>query len=206
MTIQEHIDSLKAEIRASDLVIEEYRQQCLENAAEISRLRAALSAPMQLRQGECWPESIMAQWDYYRKLIASGDTSSAPRDWFEGLAETRLIAAPATAPDEIQQLRAESEERLQNCAALVSENERLRSELARPESTDMTLMRTLAQSQATELEQLRKDAEHKPMTDKDIAGAIVRSPDPVAFGRLPAEGWRPMVRLVEAFHGIKGTP
>lgn len=57
-----------------------------------------------------------------------------------------------------------------------------------------------------EVERLRKDAERKPMTDKDIAGAIVRSPDPVAFGRLPAEGWRPMVRLVEAFHGIKGTP
>ena len=45
--------------------------------------------------------------------------------------------------------------------------------------------------------------ERKPMTDKEIAGAIVRSPDPMAFGKLPAEGWRPMVRLVEAFHGIK---
>ena len=44
--------------------------------------------------------------------------------------------------------------------------------------------------------------ERKPMTDKEIAGAIVRSPDPMAFGKLPAEGWRPMVRLVEAFHGI----
>jgi hypothetical protein len=44
--------------------------------------------------------------------------------------------------------------------------------------------------------------ERKPMTDKEIAGAIARSPDPMAFGKLPAEGWRPMVRLVEAFHDI----
>lgn len=69
-------------------------------------LEEALSAPatapepIQLRQGECWPESTMAQWDYYRKLIAEGDTSSAPRDWFESLAEMRLIAAPATAPEQ----------------------------------------------------------------------------------------------------------
>ena len=60
---------------------------------------------------------------------------------------------------EIAQLRAESEERLQNCAALVAEVERLRAEVTRPESTDMTLMRALVQSQATELERLRKDAE-----------------------------------------------
>lgn len=34
--------------------------------------------------------------------------------------------APATAPDELERLRAESEERLQNCAALIAENEQLR--------------------------------------------------------------------------------
>ena len=28
-------------------------------------------------------EKIMKQWDYWRKQIANGDTSSAPRDWFE---------------------------------------------------------------------------------------------------------------------------
>lgn len=34
-----HIDAQAAEIRASDLAIEEYRQQCIDNAAEIARLR-----------------------------------------------------------------------------------------------------------------------------------------------------------------------
>jgi len=35
-----HIDALTAEISASDIAIAEYRQQCLDNAAEIARLRA----------------------------------------------------------------------------------------------------------------------------------------------------------------------
>ena len=63
----ERILQLEAEIRASDIAIAEYRQQCLDNAAEIARLRS------------------------------------------------------------------ESEERLQNCAALVAENERLRAAPAQPE-------------------------------------------------------------------------
>lgn len=33
-----------------------------------------------------WSEKIMKQWDDIRKLIANGDTSSYPRDWFESLA------------------------------------------------------------------------------------------------------------------------
>ena len=32
-------------------------------------------------------EKIMKQWDYWRKQIANGDKSSAPRDWFEGILE-----------------------------------------------------------------------------------------------------------------------
>ena len=60
-----HIDQLRAEIHASDLAVAEYRQQCLDNAQEIARLRA------------------------------------------------------------------ESEERLQNCVALVAENERLRRDAER---------------------------------------------------------------------------
>jgi uncharacterized membrane protein YfbV (UPF0208 family) len=28
---------------------------------------------------------IMEQWDYWRKRIACGDKSSAPRDWFESI-------------------------------------------------------------------------------------------------------------------------
>jgi N-methylhydantoinase B/oxoprolinase/acetone carboxylase alpha subunit len=41
------------------------------------------------------------------------------------------LAAPATAPDELERLKTESEERLQNCAALVAEVERLRKDAER---------------------------------------------------------------------------
>ena len=41
------------------------------------------------------------------------------------------LATPATAPDELERLKAESEERLQNCAALVAEVERLRKDAER---------------------------------------------------------------------------
>ena len=30
-------------------------------------------------------EAIMTQWDYWRREIANGNTSSAPRDWFESI-------------------------------------------------------------------------------------------------------------------------
>ena len=39
--------------------------------------------------------------------------------------------APSTAPDELERLKTESEERLQNCAALVAENEQLRKDAER---------------------------------------------------------------------------
>ena len=45
-------------------------------------------------------ESIMIQWDMYRKRIAEGDKSSGPRDWFESFL------------DEIEQLEAENKELL----------------------------------------------------------------------------------------------
>jgi hypothetical protein len=35
-------------------------------------------------------EEIMKQWDYWRKQIADGDTSSAPRDWFECILEAKV--------------------------------------------------------------------------------------------------------------------
>ena len=38
-------------------------------------------------------ETLMQQWDYWRKQIADGDTSSAPRDWFEGTIDYLLEKA-----------------------------------------------------------------------------------------------------------------
>lgn len=85
-----HIDALTAELAASDIAIAEYRQQRLDNAAEIARLRI------------------------------------------------------------------ESEERLQNCAALIAENE-----------------------------QLRKDAERNPMHEGEIQAAWlghgIEEPMPYTF-------------------------
>jgi hypothetical protein len=46
---------------------------------------------VQLKKGECWPEDVMQQWDYWRKEIANGFTGSAPRDWFESLSELRMV-------------------------------------------------------------------------------------------------------------------
>ena len=59
---------------------------------------APVQEPVVLKKGECWPEAVMQQWDYFRKLIADGDRSSFPRDWFESLADMRLVDDPSAAP------------------------------------------------------------------------------------------------------------
>jgi len=38
-------------------------------------------------------ERLMKQWDFWRKEIADGDTSSAPRDWFESTIDVLLEKA-----------------------------------------------------------------------------------------------------------------
>lgn len=99
-------DVKQAEIARLKAESEERLQNCAALVAENERLRAALATtpaqpatePEQLKTGECWPERIMKQWDAMRDLIATGDKTSLPRDWFESLAEMRLIEAPATAP------------------------------------------------------------------------------------------------------------
>ena len=45
----------------------------------------------------------MRQWDYWRKRIANGDKSSAPRDWFESILDDddqfrTITAQPANDP------------------------------------------------------------------------------------------------------------
>lgn len=61
--------------------------------------RAAQQEPVALKKGECWPEDVMQMWDYYRKEIANGNTGSEPRDWFESLAEMRLVDTRPQARD-----------------------------------------------------------------------------------------------------------
>ena len=55
------------------------------------QLKEPEQEPVALKRGECWPEDVMQMWDYYRKEIANGNTGSEPRDWFESLAEMRLV-------------------------------------------------------------------------------------------------------------------
>lgn len=106
----------------------------------------------------------------------------------------------------IDKLEKLAEERLQNCAALVAEVERLRAEVTRPESTDMTLMRALVQSQATELERLRKDAERKPITDEDTLALFNRIQTGMRFTDADIRPFASGAAAAEFFHGIKGTP
>jgi hypothetical protein len=56
-----------------------------------SNARRAIANYREARQSSqsepgAWSEETMKQWDYWRKQIAEGDKSSAPRDWFECLA------------------------------------------------------------------------------------------------------------------------
>jgi Asp-tRNA(Asn)/Glu-tRNA(Gln) amidotransferase C subunit len=102
----------------------------------------------------------------------------------------------------IDKLEKLAEERLQNCAALVAEVERLRAEVTRPESTDMTLMRALVQSQATELERLRKDAERKPITDEDTLALFNRIQTGMRFTDAAARPFAAGVTAAEFFHKI----
>ena len=75
-------------------------QQALDSVRELTAERDALNknrrtadANDPVKPGQCWPDSVMTQWDYWRKQIANGDRSSMPRDWFEGL-------APEAAPEQ----------------------------------------------------------------------------------------------------------
>ena len=92
-------------------------------------------------------------------------------------AEDPTLASPATAPDELERLKAESEERLQNCAALVAENERLR---AAPATAP----------------------ERKPMHEGEIQAAWLGQDldEPIPYSFVLG------IRSAERFNGIKETP
>lgn len=110
-----HIDALTAELAASDIAIAEYRQQRLDNAAEIARLRI------------------------------------------------------------------ESEERLQNCAALIAENERLRKDAERidyiEESGNFGVFRYRSGSKGPvliEAEDGKKDINKSASTLRDAIDAVMK--------------------------------
>lgn len=69
-----------------------------------------------------WPTSVMQQWDYWRKQIASGDKTSAPRDWFESLCDRPAL--PAEPLSEIKSIAENQEfelgDRLQRIIAVIT--------------------------------------------------------------------------------------
>lgn len=112
------------------------------------------------------------------EVVEIFDNSISTRYPHQILSDIRaVLAAPATAPDELERLRTESEERLQNCAALVAENERL-----------------------------RKDAERKPITDEDTLALFNRIQTGMRFTDAAARPFAAGVAAAEFFHKIKGTP
>lgn len=97
-TITIERELLEQALEALEIATDNYDDSAI--GIEVESIRAALAAPAhqeQLKPGECWPARIMKQWDEMRDLISKGDKSSLPRDWFESLAEMRLIDAPTTA-------------------------------------------------------------------------------------------------------------
>ena len=93
-----------------------------------AQVRAALSAPATA------PE-FPADWAQMIHYPECWDTAAYPELRYaihEALAWSGCgVCKPSTAPDELERLKTESEERLQNCAALVAEVERLRKDAER---------------------------------------------------------------------------
>ena len=86
------------------------------NGADAPMRQAVAIAYKQLTGEE--PAFLFSGW---------GDSlTESERAVVENRLPVRQATAPATAPDELERLKAESEERLQNAAALVTENEQLR--------------------------------------------------------------------------------
>ena len=96
-----NIETMKQWLEALDdrssLMKWQKAREALRQAIE----QAQQAEPVALKKGECWPEDVMQMWDNYRKEIANGHTGSEPRDWFESLAEMRLVD---TSPPPLQPL------------------------------------------------------------------------------------------------------
>ena len=120
---------------------------------------------------------------------------------------------------EIAQLRAESEERLQNCVAQVAENERLRAAPATapeqprpfiPWSKEAEMLESWAAQPATAPAQ--PALERKPMTDEEVidlvreCGLDWHKGFMPLFDDDPTNRFAVLVRAVEASHDIKDAP
>jgi len=80
------------EIEALKHDIEQYAAASTALAMQLGD-EQPLAQPAQERSKD--REEILKQWDYYRALIAAGNTSSGPRDWFESILDSLAERQPA---------------------------------------------------------------------------------------------------------------
>lgn len=156
--LPEYLDSVVQDCGDGDCSITICRDTETSDASYIAACNPSAMSEVLAHIDALEAENERLKNDYQRACKLVADMHAAAVGEITG-PKVGVVEDVAAVRTENERLRAESEERLQNCAALVAEVERLRAEVTRPESTDMTLMRALVQSQATELERLRKDAE-----------------------------------------------
>ena len=105
----ERVKELEAELAATEIAIAEYRQQCLDNAAEIARLRSESEERLQncvalvaenerLRAAPATaPEKTVKEiMEFVRHYAANTFSSATLEDKIR-----RSLAAPATAPEQM---------------------------------------------------------------------------------------------------------
>lgn len=188
-----------------------YAANTFSSATLEDKIRRSLAAPAhqeQLKPGECWPERIMKQWDEMRDLISKGDKSSLPRDWFESLAEMRLIDAPDDRVKELEAELAATEiaiaEYRQQCLDNAAEIARLRATPATapeqprpfiPWSKEAEMLESWAAQPAPQ-------PERKPMHEGEIQAAWLGQDldEPIPYSFVLG------IRSAERFNGIKETP
>ena len=164
---------LEQALEALEIATDNYDDSAIGIEVEaIQTLRAALSAPATApaQPDQAFVCSLGCTTECLaRQHGVPSECPSLPR---------QPVITPATAQAaEIARLRSESEERLQNCAALVAEVERL-----------------------------RKDAERKPITDEDTLALFNRIQTGMRFTDADIRPFAAGVTAAEFFHKIKGTP
>jgi hypothetical protein len=88
---QDEVERLTGALKRANSQAEHFEREWYLRGYELEQLKQEQGEPVALKKGECWPEEVMRQWDYWRKEIANGHKGSAPRDWFESLSEMKLI-------------------------------------------------------------------------------------------------------------------
>ena len=152
-----------------------------------------------LKKGECWPEYVMQEWDYWRKQIADGDKGSAPRDWFEELAELKLVSY---ARCEMLEMEIKAlEEKLSEAREQPAQDEPVAKivKTSRTDSGFRAVVETGNKMLDLDTPLYTRPQAREPLTDEQIADAVGWNVE--AGGKaLPRE--IRIARAIEQAHGI----